>query len=57
MRILFLNMSRFGGLARIRQPKDYITKEKLDIVGIQETIKHDFSDFDLHDIAGNLGFQ
>lgn len=57
MKILFWNVRGIGGEARKKQVKDYIWQEKLDIVGLQETIKQDFSDLELTDLAGGLPFQ
>lgn len=50
-------MRGFGGSARRGQLKDYIVQENLDIVGVQETIKQDFSDSDMLEIAGKSAFQ
>lgn len=50
-------MRGFGGRARRGQLKDYIAQEKIDIVGIQETIKHDFIYSELQKIAGKEFFQ
>lgn len=50
-------MRGFGRADRRRQLKNHIAQEKLDIVGIQETIKQDFFDNELHDIAGDRPFQ
>ena len=52
MRILSWNVRGLGKKARKRQVRDYVTKEKIDIVGLQETMKQDFTDHDLHELAG-----
>lgn len=57
MRALFWNMRGFGRKDRRKQLKDYIIQEKLDIVGLQETIKQNFSDQEHNDISGGLAFQ
>lgn len=57
IRVLFWNIRGFGAAARRRQLKDHIASEKIDIVGLQETIKQEFSDSKLCDIVGGLPFQ
>ena len=52
MRILSWNVRGLGKKARKRQVRDYVTKEKIDIVGLQETMKRDFTDHDLNELAG-----
>lgn len=56
MRVLFWIIRGFGSAARKGQIKDYIIKERIDIIGLQETIKQDFSDNELNDIGGNHSF-
>jgi exonuclease III len=48
MRVLLWNIIRgVGRLARTRQLKELMTKEKVDVIGVQETIKQDFSSREL----------
>ena len=42
MRALFWNFRGFGHVGRRTQLKEYMRKEDIDIVGLQETIKADF---------------
>jgi exonuclease III len=56
MRIMMWNVRGLGKAARHRQTRDYISQERIDIIGIQETIKSDFSDKELADIAGGVSF-
>ena len=56
MRILIWNVRGLGKLARRRQVRDYIFQEKVDIVGLQETVKEDFSTGLLQEISGGLTF-
>ena len=42
MRALFWNIRGYGHAGRHTQLRDYIRKEGIDIVGLQETIKSDF---------------
>lgn len=57
MRVLFWNMRGFGKASRRGQLKSHITKEKIDIIGLQETVRQDFSDSELRNISGNANFQ
>lgn len=57
MKILFWNIRGFGRPARRRQIREYIMEESLDIVGLQETIKQDFSQKDLQEIVNNVCFR
>jgi exonuclease III len=41
------NIHGLGKLARIRQLKEMIMRERIDIVGVQEIIKQDFTDREL----------
>jgi len=43
MTTLFWNIRGMGKRSRIRQLKEIIITEKVEIVGIQETIKQDFT--------------
>jgi len=36
--------------------REYIFNEKVDIVGLQETVKHDFADHELCELAGGANF-
>jgi exonuclease III len=45
--MLLWNIRGMGKEARVRQLKELISKEKIDIVGIQETIKKNFSNNEL----------
>lgn len=57
MRTLFWHVRGAGSSKRRRQIKDYIWNEKLDIVGLQETRKHDFLDSELREMCGSLDFE
>lgn len=56
MRILFWNVRGLGKAYRRSWVKNHILSEDLDIVALQETIKQDFSDFELKEMAGNRYF-
>ena len=56
MKILMWNVRGLGKPARRRQVREHIFQEKIDVVGLQETVKGDFSDQDLQDLAGGLQF-
>jgi len=56
MKILMWNVRGLGKHARRRQVREHIFQEKIDVVGLQETVKGDFSDQDLQDLAGGLHF-
>ena len=56
MKILMWNVRGLGKPARRRQVREHIFQEKIDVVGLQETVKGDFSDQDLQDLAGGLHF-
>ena len=43
MKLLCWNIRGLGNLGRRRQLIDYIRQEDIDIVGLRETIRHDFS--------------
>lgn len=45
-----------GKAARVGQLKEIINKERADIVGIQETIKKDFSDIELRGLSSGIPF-
>ena len=50
------NVRGLGKPARRRQVREHIFQEKIEVVGLQETVKGDFSDHDLQDLAGGLQF-
>jgi hypothetical protein len=52
MRVMFWNIKHFGKPSKRRQIKDFIREEKLDGVGLQETIKSGFSQRELEDVVG-----
>jgi hypothetical protein len=54
MKFMFWNIRDFGRAVRRKQIRDIIWKESLDGVGLQETIKGDFTQKDLNDIAGGF---
>ena len=56
MKILMWNVRGLGKPARRRQVREHIFQEKVEVVGLQETIKGDFSDQDLQKLAGGLQF-
>jgi exonuclease III len=56
MRIMMWNVRGLGKPARRRQIREYISQENIDMIGLQETIKVDFSDSHLRDLAGTLNF-
>jgi hypothetical protein len=43
MRFMFWNIGGFGGPARRNLIRDYISSEGLDGIGLQETMKKDFT--------------
>ena len=47
MKVLFWNIRGLGKKSRVGQLKDLMARERIDIVGLQETIKQDFSLLDL----------
>jgi exonuclease III len=57
MKILFWNIRGMGKKARIRQLKELIAGERLDCVGLQETIKQQFTDAELESLAPGKGFR
>jgi len=56
MRFLVWNVRGLGKPARRRQIREYIWQENIDVVGLQETIKEDFSPQLLQEIDGGLNF-
>jgi exonuclease III len=57
MKMMFWNIRGFGKAARRRQIRDFIMEESLDGVGLQETIREDFTQKDLADTAGSIQFR
>jgi hypothetical protein len=43
MKALIYNIRGFGQVGRRTQLRDYVRRERLDLIGLQETIKQDFS--------------
>ena len=50
------NVRGLGKSARRRQIREYILRERIDIVGLQETVKQEFSSQLLQEICGGLTF-
>lgn len=57
MKIVIWNIRGMGRLARIRQLKELMAKEKPDIIGLQETIKKSFSERELEALAPGGGYK
>jgi hypothetical protein len=57
VRLLFWNIRGFGRPARRRQIRDYISEENLDGISLHETIKGDFTNKELSEIAGGNQFR
>ena len=57
MKFLFWNIRGLGKPTRKRQLIDIIVRERFDMVGVQETIKKDFSVRELKDLAGKGEFE
>ena len=51
MKIIFWNIRGMGQLARVRQLKELMSQEKVDIIGIHETIKQSFSSQELERLS------
>jgi exonuclease III len=47
MRFMFWNIRGFGKLAKRRQIKQYIKEDRLDGIGLQETIRKEFTQREL----------
>lgn len=47
MRVFFWNTRGMGKKSRVGLLKDFMFRQKVDIVGVQETIKQNFSDAEL----------
>lgn len=56
MTSLFSNARGLGSRERRSQLKELVTKNKVEIVYIQETIKHDFKRKELRDLGGDSSF-
>lgn len=56
MRILFWNVRGLGKSYRRGLVKNHILQEDIDVVAIQETIKQNFEDWELKELAGNRDF-
>jgi exonuclease III len=56
MRFLSWNIRGLGNKERINQLRGYISHEKIDIIGVQETIKQDFSNKELRSLDGDNNF-
>jgi hypothetical protein len=50
MRALFYNLRGFGGQGRRTQLRDYMQRDRVDILGLQETVRQDFSDSELRSL-------
>jgi hypothetical protein len=57
MKLMFWNMRGFGRLAIRTQVKEYIREEKLDDIGLLETIRESFTQRELDDLAGGSSFR
>jgi exonuclease III len=51
MRIVGWNMRGFGKSGRRTQLKEYIQKEKIDAIFLQETMRQDFTDQELMNLV------
>ena len=56
MRCMFWNVRGLGTAHRRGLVLKHVIQENLDIVGIQETIKQEFSDQELKDMSGTVDF-
>lgn len=56
MKILFWNVRGVGKAHRRKLVATHVLQDDLDIAVIQETIKQDFSDGELREMAGNKVF-
>jgi exonuclease III len=56
MRFLFWNVRGLGKTNRKQQMREFIDEHKLQMVGLQETMRESFSDRELLDIAGTREF-
>jgi exonuclease III len=56
MKFFFWNIRGFGQSDRKRQLKRFLRQSRFDVVGLQETIKVDFSDRELASLVEGLPF-
>jgi exonuclease III len=56
MKFFFWNIRGFGQIDRKRQLKRFLRQSRFDVVGLQETIKVDFSDRELASLVEGLPF-
>ena len=57
MKALFWNIRGMGKKSRVGLLKEHMFKEQVDIVGVQETIKHDFTEGELSLLSNGRPFQ
>ncbi|XP_071685197.1 uncharacterized protein [Lolium perenne] len=50
MRALIYNLRGFGGQGRRTQLRDYMQRDRVDILGLQETVRQDFTDSELRSL-------
>jgi hypothetical protein len=55
-RCFFWNMKRWGQEDRRRQLAEFIFRDRVDMVGLHETLKEDFTERELKQLGGNLDF-
>jgi len=56
MKVMFWNVRGLGKSYRRSLVKNHVIQEDLDAVALQETIKSDFVDWELKEMAGNKDF-
>jgi exonuclease III len=56
MKIMFWNVRGIGKSHRRSLVRGHILADNLEIVALQETIKQDFEDWELRELAGNQDF-
>jgi exonuclease III len=56
MRFLFWNVRGVGKDSRRKQVKEFIEEHKLEVVGLQETIKDDFTVSELRELSDDKVF-
>lgn len=52
MNLITWNIRGFGQIARRRKVKNYIVREGVDVLGLQEIIRHDFTMGDIDYLTG-----
>lgn len=57
MKVIMWNIRGMGRLPRLRQLKEMIARESPDILGLQETIKQNFSEHELESLAPGRGYK